>query len=141
MAKFLGWSSGQATWSGGQDVGVVPKGLEWWPRVLLGAPRADRLEVYLPPQKRLCIAQGPRYEVGESSSTPRPTRGFRTDYGFVATLDAKIRRDLERDVSYGITDTWDEILVGMSGAPATDDTELGRRMTEFATMVRQDTNE
>ncbi|GJY67450.1 hypothetical protein Tco_0469688, partial [Tanacetum coccineum] len=28
----------------------------------------------------------------------------------------------------------DEILVGMSGAPATDDTELGRRMTEFATM-------
>ncbi|GKF40708.1 hypothetical protein Tco_0124050 [Tanacetum coccineum] len=96
--------------------------------------RADRLEVYLPPQKRLCIAQGPRYEVGESSSTPRPTRGFRTDYGFVATLDAKIRRDLERDVSYGITDTWDEILVGMSGAPATDDTELGRRMTEFATM-------
>ncbi|GJT79734.1 hypothetical protein Tco_1054076 [Tanacetum coccineum] len=37
MAKFLEWSSGQATWSGGQDVGVVPKGLEWWPRVLLGA--------------------------------------------------------------------------------------------------------
>ncbi|GJY85218.1 hypothetical protein Tco_0499244 [Tanacetum coccineum] len=31
-------------------------------------------------------------------------------------------------------DTWDEMLVGMPGAPATDDTELGRRMTEFATM-------
>ncbi|GJW13613.1 hypothetical protein Tco_0017746 [Tanacetum coccineum] len=28
MAKFLEWSSGQATWSGGQDVGVVPKGLD-----------------------------------------------------------------------------------------------------------------
>ncbi|GJW50222.1 hypothetical protein Tco_0091573 [Tanacetum coccineum] len=27
MAKFLEWSSGQATWSGGQDGGVVPKGL------------------------------------------------------------------------------------------------------------------
>ncbi|GJV99173.1 hypothetical protein Tco_1554425 [Tanacetum coccineum] len=37
MAKFLEWSSGQATWSGGQNVGVVPKGLECWPRVLLGA--------------------------------------------------------------------------------------------------------
>ncbi|GKC30090.1 hypothetical protein Tco_1037384 [Tanacetum coccineum] len=35
----------------------------------------------------------------------------------------------------------DEMLVGMPGAPATDDTELGRRMTEFATMVRQDTYE
>ncbi|GKA08568.1 hypothetical protein Tco_0687899 [Tanacetum coccineum] len=35
MAKFLEWSSGQATWSGGQDVGVVSKGLEWWPRCTL----------------------------------------------------------------------------------------------------------
>ncbi|GJR21392.1 hypothetical protein Tco_0969919 [Tanacetum coccineum] len=50
-------------------------------------------------------------------------------------------RDLERDVGYGIIDTWEEMLVDMPGAPATDDTELGRRMTEFATRVRQDTNE
>ncbi|GJR67179.1 putative reverse transcriptase domain-containing protein [Tanacetum coccineum] len=45
------------------------------------------------------------------------------------------RRDLERDVCYRITDTWDEMLVDMPGAPATDDTELGRRMTEFATKL------
>ncbi|GJV69536.1 putative reverse transcriptase domain-containing protein [Tanacetum coccineum] len=50
-------------------------------------------------------------------------------------------RDLERDVSYGITDTWDEMPVDMPGALVTDDIELGRRMTEFATRVRQDTNE
>ncbi|GKE03569.1 hypothetical protein Tco_1395587, partial [Tanacetum coccineum] len=61
--------------------------------------RADRPEVCLPPQKRLCIALGPRYEVRESSSAPaaRPTGGFRVDYGFVATLDREIRRDPERD--------------------------------------------
>ncbi|GKA06027.1 hypothetical protein Tco_0685147, partial [Tanacetum coccineum] len=43
----------------------------------------------------------------ESLSTPtaRPTRGFRVDYGFDATLDDEIRRDLERYVGYGITDT------------------------------------
>ncbi|GKG34189.1 hypothetical protein Tco_0436885, partial [Tanacetum coccineum] len=60
---------------------------------------ADRPEVFLPPRKRLCFAFGPRYEVGESSSTPatRPTRGFRADYGFIATLDRKIRRDPERE--------------------------------------------
>ncbi|GJW12576.1 hypothetical protein Tco_1578403 [Tanacetum coccineum] len=59
---------------------------------------ADRPEVCLPPQKRLCITLGPRYEVGESSSalTARPTGGFRADYGFVATLDREIRRDPER---------------------------------------------
>ncbi|GJX78064.1 hypothetical protein Tco_0324875 [Tanacetum coccineum] len=51
------------------------------------------------------------------------------------------RRDTERYVGYGITDTWYEMLKEMPGAPATDDTELGRRMTEFATRVRQDTNE
>ncbi|GKF79252.1 hypothetical protein Tco_0234820, partial [Tanacetum coccineum] len=33
------------------------------------------------------------------------------------------------------------MLVDMPGAPATDDIELGRRMTEFATRVEQDTYE
>ncbi|GJR56660.1 hypothetical protein Tco_1407181 [Tanacetum coccineum] len=104
--------------------------------------RANTPEVCLPPRKRLCIALGPRYEVYESSSAPtaRPTGGFRADYGFVATLDDEIRRDPERDVSYGITDTWDEMLVDMPGAPATDDSELGQWMTNFVTTVRQDTD-
>ncbi|GKG62354.1 hypothetical protein Tco_0632258, partial [Tanacetum coccineum] len=70
-----------------------------------------------------------------------PTGGFRADYGFVATLDDEIRRDPERDLSYGIVDTWDEMLVGMPEALATDETELGRRLTDFVTTVRQDTDE
>ncbi|GJR40986.1 hypothetical protein Tco_1216670 [Tanacetum coccineum] len=76
----------------------------------------------------------------DSSSTPvaRPTGCFRADYGFVATLDREIRRDPERYVGYGITDTWDEMLVDMPGAPETDETELGRRMTNFVTTVRHD---
>ncbi|GJR62395.1 hypothetical protein Tco_1504557 [Tanacetum coccineum] len=82
-------------------------------------PPSDKPDVTLPPQKRLGIALGPRYEVGESLSTAaaRPTRGLRADYGFVATIDREIMRDLERDV------------------------ELGRRMTEFTTRVRKDTDE
>ncbi|GKE36517.1 hypothetical protein Tco_1459922 [Tanacetum coccineum] len=38
-------------------------------------------------------------------------------------------------------DTWDEMLEDMPGAPATDETELGWRMTNFVTTVRQDTDE
>ncbi|GKE34888.1 hypothetical protein Tco_1454210, partial [Tanacetum coccineum] len=53
----------------------------------------------------------------------------------------KLVKDLERDVGYGIIDTWDEMLEGMPGAPATDETELGQRMTSLVTMVRQDTDE
>ncbi|GJW47361.1 hypothetical protein Tco_0079007 [Tanacetum coccineum] len=76
--------------------------------------RADVPEVTLLPRNRLCIAPGPRYEVGESSFAPtaRPTGGFRADYD----------------------ETAEEI-------PATDVAELGQRMTNFVTTVRQDTNE
>ncbi|GJZ19145.1 hypothetical protein Tco_0555735 [Tanacetum coccineum] len=101
--------------------------------------REDRPEVTLLPRKRLGIDLGPSYEVGESSSAAaaRLTGGSRADYGFVTTLDMEIRRDPERYVGFRITDTWDEMLKDM---PAIDDTELGRRMTEFATRVRQDTD-
>nr|GFB39276.1 hypothetical protein [Tanacetum cinerariifolium] len=83
-----------------------------------------------------------RYEVGESSSTAaaKPTGGFRVNYSFIATLDDEIRRDPEREVGYGITDTWDKMLVDMPGAPATDEIDLGQRMTNFVTTVRQDTD-
>ncbi|GKA43453.1 putative reverse transcriptase domain-containing protein [Tanacetum coccineum] len=81
--------------------------------------RAGVSEVTLPPRKRLCIALGPRYEVGESSSAPtaRPTRGFRADYGFVGTLDDEIRLDPKRYVGYRIIDTWDEMVEDMQGTP------------------------
>nr|GEW19978.1 reverse transcriptase domain-containing protein [Tanacetum cinerariifolium] len=76
--------------------------------------REDRPEVTLPPRKRLDIALGLRYEVGESSfaAAARPAGGFRADYGFVAT-----------------------------GAPVSTNTELGGYMREFETRVRQDTDE
>ncbi|GJV89863.1 putative reverse transcriptase domain-containing protein [Tanacetum coccineum] len=67
--------------------------------------------------------------------------GFRADYGFVGTLDAEIRRDLDREVGYGITDVWvdpDEIAEEI---PATDMAELGQRMTDFVTTIKQDTEE
>ncbi|GKF12865.1 hypothetical protein Tco_0050791, partial [Tanacetum coccineum] len=105
--------------------------------------REDKPEVTLPPQKRLGIALGPGYEVGESSSAAaaRPAGGLRADYGFVATMDREIKRDPEREVGYGITDSWDEIVETLQGAPVSTDTELGRHMTAFETRVRQDTDE
>nr|GFC61499.1 hypothetical protein [Tanacetum cinerariifolium] len=61
--------------------------------------REDRPEVTLPPRKRLDIALGPRYEVGEGSSAAvaRPAGGFKADYGFVATVDREIMHDPERE--------------------------------------------
>ncbi|GKF82911.1 hypothetical protein Tco_0244567 [Tanacetum coccineum] len=90
----------------------------------------------------LGIALGPRYEVGESSAAAaRPARGLRADYGFVATMDRQIRRDPERYVRYGITNSWEEMVETLLGAPVTIDTELGAHMREFESMVRRDTDE
>nr|GFC02851.1 hypothetical protein [Tanacetum cinerariifolium] len=105
--------------------------------------REDRPEVTLPPQKKLGIALGPGYEVGESSSTgaAKPAKGLRADYGFVATMDREIMRDPKREVGYGITNSWDEIVETLQGAPVSTNTELGGYMREFETRVRQDTDE
>ncbi|GJV25699.1 hypothetical protein Tco_1378394 [Tanacetum coccineum] len=104
---------------------------------------SDRPEVNLPPRMGLGLALGPGYEVGESSAAAaaRPAGGFRADYGFVATMDRQIRRDPERYVGYGITDSWDEIVETLQGAPVSTDTELGAHMREFESMVRRDTDE
>nr|GEX95132.1 hypothetical protein [Tanacetum cinerariifolium] len=69
--------------------------------------RENRPEVTLPPRKRLGIALGPGYEVGESSSAvaARPAGGLRADYDFVATMDREIGCDPEREAGYGITDS------------------------------------
>nr|GEY43785.1 putative reverse transcriptase domain-containing protein [Tanacetum cinerariifolium] len=80
--------------------------------------KADVLEVTLQPQKGLYIALDPRFEVEECSSTPttRPTGGFRADYGFVGNLDAEIRRDPNKEISYRITDDTNEIYVRLDDA-------------------------
>nr|GFA35739.1 hypothetical protein [Tanacetum cinerariifolium] len=48
---------------------------------------------------------------------------------------------LEREVGYGITESWDEIVETLQGAPFSTDTELGGYIREFKTRVRQDTDE
>ncbi|GJT85132.1 putative reverse transcriptase domain-containing protein [Tanacetum coccineum] len=57
------------------------------------------------------------------------------------TFHREIRRDPERDVGYGIIDSWDEIVKTLQGGPISTDTELGQHMREFETLVRRDTDE
>ncbi|GJR73166.1 hypothetical protein Tco_0085531 [Tanacetum coccineum] len=70
--------------------------------------REDIPEVCLPPQKRLGIDLGPRYEIGESSSAAaaRPIGGRMADYGFVGTMDTEIRQQRAEEVGYRIRDVW-----------------------------------
>ncbi|GJX75964.1 hypothetical protein Tco_0322775 [Tanacetum coccineum] len=101
---------------------------------------ARLLAIFTPPSSPLSswlgIALGPAYEVRESSSAvaARPVGGLRADYGFVATMDREIRHDPERDVRYGITDSWDEIVETLQGQDTDeiytrlDDEQSGRQL-------------
>nr|GFC42478.1 hypothetical protein [Tanacetum cinerariifolium] len=85
--------------------------------------REDIPEVTLPPWKRLGIAFGPGYEVGESSSAAaRPAGGLRADYSFVATMDREIMRDPDRErlgqvIALQIQVTTLQGQQGLSGGP------------------------
>ncbi|GJT30359.1 hypothetical protein Tco_0910634 [Tanacetum coccineum] len=105
--------------------------------------RADISEVVLPPRKRLCLALGPRFEVGESSSdaAARPTGGYRVDYGLIGTMDVELRRDRVREIGYGITDVWEDPTEATKEVPSTTVAELSQRVTDLVTTVRQDTDE
>ncbi|GJS83310.1 hypothetical protein Tco_0749851 [Tanacetum coccineum] len=105
--------------------------------------QADIPEAVLLPRKRLCLALGPRFEVGESSSATaaRPTRGYRVDYRFIGTLDAELRRDRVREMGYGITDIWEDPTEATEEVPPTTMVELSQWVTDLVTTVRQDTDE
>ncbi|GKD84588.1 hypothetical protein Tco_1355742, partial [Tanacetum coccineum] len=103
--------------------------------------RDDIPESERPPRKRSCLfALGPRYEVGESSTT-RPTRGRRVDYGFVSTLDAEERRRGIRGVGYGIRDTWVDPAEAVPEIAPMTVGEVNTRVTELAELHKHDTQD
>ncbi|GJX35124.1 hypothetical protein Tco_0246681, partial [Tanacetum coccineum] len=94
------------------------------PPIILSHTRPPAPSSGTPPL--LGIALGPAYEVRKSSSAAaaRLAGGLRVDYGFVATIDREIRRDLKRDVGYRSTDSHDtdEIYTRL------DDEQSGRQL-------------
>nr|GEX39586.1 hypothetical protein [Tanacetum cinerariifolium] len=105
--------------------------------------RADRPEVTLPPQKSLSVVHCPGYEAGESLvvAAARSIEGRRTDYEFVDSIEAEIRRRRAEDIGYGIRDTWidprdvaeEEALTTLEG--------VNTRVTELAAVQEQDTQD
>ncbi|GJU24633.1 hypothetical protein Tco_1163254 [Tanacetum coccineum] len=100
--------------------------------------RTDIPEVKMLPRKRACFTTPAfGFEVGESS-----TAGAARQPGLdVAVTDAIAGRPMSREVGYGITDTWDEIVEAMQEITSTTLEGVNQRVTELATIVRQDTND
>ncbi|GJW90664.1 hypothetical protein Tco_0168217 [Tanacetum coccineum] len=64
-----------------------------------------------------------------------------TDYGFIDTVDATLRRLMSREVSYGITDVWDDMVGDMEQRAPTTLESVNQRVTDFATTLARDTHE
>nr|GFB49629.1 hypothetical protein [Tanacetum cinerariifolium] len=119
--------------AGRQRLGCLEKlGCERQMRVILFMGQVTALQAHV------TTLQG---QQGLAGGPTQPKLPEEADYGFVATVDREIMRDPEREVGYGITDSWDEIVETLQGAPVSTDTELGRYMREFETRVRHDTDE
>ncbi|GKD47549.1 hypothetical protein Tco_1276525, partial [Tanacetum coccineum] len=84
----------------------------------------DIPEAEMPPRNRACFTTPAfGFEVGESSAA-----GAARQSG--PTLEADLRRDMIREIGYGITDTWDEIVETMLEIAPTTLERVNQRVTE-----------
>ncbi|GJX80708.1 hypothetical protein Tco_0328857 [Tanacetum coccineum] len=101
-------------------------------------------EICLPLRKRPCrTTPGPGYEVGESSAAGAarqvgPTTARADLYGFADMLDAAPGRQTSRELGYGITDTWDDLVGAIQEIAPTTLEGVNQRVTELATTVDQE---
>ncbi|GJS75538.1 hypothetical protein Tco_0725419 [Tanacetum coccineum] len=101
-------------------------------------------EICLPLRKRpRRTTPGPGYEVGESSAAGAarqvgPTTARADLYGFADMLDAAPGRQTSRELGYGITDTWDDLVGAIQEIAPTTLEGVNQRVTELATTVDQE---
>nr|GEX26163.1 putative ribonuclease H-like domain-containing protein [Tanacetum cinerariifolium] len=120
---------------------------------------ADSTVVALPPvdhvpsEERLRFASpAPSQEVGESSSAGAarqdepavamddPYSLVRKElYGFVDRVDVAPGRPMSRELDYGITDTWDELVGANEEIAPTTLQGVNQRVTDLSTVVEQET--
>ncbi|GJS51458.1 hypothetical protein Tco_0624820 [Tanacetum coccineum] len=102
-------------------------------------------ESCLPLRKRVRFASPtPSREVGESSAAgaarqDRPTIAREDLYGFVDMVDVPPRCLTSRELDYGITDTWDDLVGAIDEIAPTTVEGVNQRVTDLATIVEEDT--
>ncbi|GKA04570.1 hypothetical protein Tco_0683690 [Tanacetum coccineum] len=101
-------------------------------------------EICLPLRKRpRRTTPGPGYEVGESSAAGAarqvgPTTAEADLYGFADMLDAAPGRQTSKELGYGITDTWDDLVGAIQEIAPTTLEGVNQRVTELVTTVDQE---
>ncbi|GJV63575.1 hypothetical protein Tco_1474403 [Tanacetum coccineum] len=101
-------------------------------------------EICLPLRKRpRRTTPGPGCEVGESSAAGAarqvgPTTAEADLYGFAEMLDAAPGCQTSKELGYGITDTWDDLVGAIQEIAPTTLEGVNQRVTELVTTVDQE---
>ncbi|GJR36476.1 hypothetical protein Tco_1212160 [Tanacetum coccineum] len=96
----------------------------------------DEPSISLPPreEKRVHFASPTSsHEVGESSAAGADL------YGFVDMVDVPPRCSTSRELDYGITDTWDDLVGAIDEIAPTTLEGVNQRVTDLSTVVEQET--
>nr|GFC83629.1 hypothetical protein [Tanacetum cinerariifolium] len=95
------------------------------------------------PPLQLSIVHRPGYEAGESlaATAARPIEGRRTDYGFVGSVEAEIRRWIAENIGYGIRDAWIDLRDVAEEEALTTLKGVNTRVTELPAVQEQDTQD
>ncbi|GJR99665.1 putative reverse transcriptase domain-containing protein [Tanacetum coccineum] len=99
----------------------------------------------LPLRKRVRFASPtPSREVGESSAASaarqdRPTIAREDLYGFIDMVDVPPRCSTSKELDYGITDTWDDLVGAIDEIAPTTVEGVNQRVTDLATIVEEET--
>ncbi|GJT58904.1 reverse transcriptase domain-containing protein [Tanacetum coccineum] len=139
-----------------EEVDKIEKYIGGLPDMILGSVKASKSalpspvhetempEICLPLRKRPCrTTPGPGYEVGESSTAGAarqvgPTTARADLYGFADMIDAAPGRQTSRELGYGITDTWDDLVGAIQEIAPTTLEGVNQRVIELATTVDQE---
>ncbi|GKE06692.1 hypothetical protein Tco_1398710, partial [Tanacetum coccineum] len=107
----------------------------------------DEPSISLPPREeveRLLALTTPSPEVGESLAADaarqdRPTIAREDLYGFIDMVDVPPRCSTSRELVYGITNTWDDLVGAIDEIAQTTVEGVNQRVTDPATIVEEET--
>ncbi|GKC85644.1 hypothetical protein Tco_1141361, partial [Tanacetum coccineum] len=72
-------------------------------------------------------------------ASPTPSREREDLYGFVNMVDVPPRCSTSRELDYGITDTWDDLVGAIDEIAPTTVEGVNLRLTDLATIVEEET--
>nr|GEX60947.1 hypothetical protein [Tanacetum cinerariifolium] len=113
---------------------ILENGLPLWKRLRFASPTPSQ-------EIRKSLAAGTARQDEPAVARDGPYSLVRKElYGFIDRVDVAPRRSMSRELDYGITDTWDELVEASEVILPTILHGVNQRVTDLSTVVEQETS-